>query len=89
MSETDSYTDSVRKDLSITRAKHITYSVSFCDASFENFGSPLINGSREDLIDTDTFEDDQEAIRKGESCCSSSLPASSSMFGKCSSRYVQ
>lgn len=87
MSETDSYTDSVRKDL--TRAKHITYSVSFCDASFENLGSPLINGSREDLIDTDTFEDDQEAIRKGESCCSSSLPASPSMFGKCSSRYVQ
>lgn len=88
MSETDSYTDSVGKDLSITRHRHITYSVSFCDASFENLESPLINGSREDLIDPDAFEDDQEAIRNSELCCSSSLPASSSIFGKCSSRYV-
>lgn len=85
MSETDSYTDSVQKDFSITKRKHITYSVSFCDATFENLGSPLINGSREDLIDADTFEDDQEAIRQSEPYYSSSLPASSSMVGKCSS----
>lgn len=84
MSETDSYTDSFRKDLSKTRPKSTTYSVSFCDSSFENFGSPLLNnGSKEDLIDPNVFEDDAETIIRNRELYSSQ-PASSPNFEKCS-----
>lgn len=63
------------------RSRPVTYSVSFCDGYLDEAKSPLMSGSREELIESDQLEGNEDGNVRHDLYCSS-LPASSPLFSR-------